>query len=67
MLLMVSVGSDPAPLDETSYYVAQKRTVLEQVDRGELRIRRDILVRDRHLALRLYYRTSMPNDTARCQ
>ena len=67
VLLMVSVGSDPAPLDETSYYVAQKRTVLEQVDRGELRIRRDILVRDRHLALRLYHRTSMPNDTARCQ
>jgi hypothetical protein len=67
VLLMVAVGADPAPLDETSYYAAQKRTVLEQVDRGELRIRRDILVSDRHIALRLYDRTSAPKEKGRCQ
>jgi hypothetical protein len=67
VLLMVSVGADPAPLDETSYYVAQRRTVLEQVDRGELRIRRDIMVSNRHIALRLYNRTSMPNGKTACQ
>ena len=67
VLLMVAVGADLVPLDETSYYLAQRQAVLEQVDRGELRIRRDILVSNRHLALRLYERTSTPNGTAACQ
>jgi hypothetical protein len=61
------VGADLAPLDETSYYVAQRQAVLEQVNRGQLRIRRDIVVSNRHLALRLYSRTSMPNGKASCQ
>ena len=67
VLLMVAVGADLTPLDETSYYLAHRQAVLEQVDRGELRIRRDILVSNRHLALRLYDRTSMPNGTVACQ
>jgi len=67
VLLMVTVGADLAPLDETSYYLAQRQAVLEQVDRGELRIRRDILVSNRHLALRLYDRTAMLNGTVTCK
>lgn len=67
VLLLAPLGSGVAPLDVTSYYVAQRRAVLERVDRGELRFRREIPLPDMHVALRLYDRSSRPDREAACQ
>src|SRR4051812_12216324 len=67
VLLMMPTGSEPAALDITPYYVAQRQAVLDEVARGELRMRRDILMEDRHLSLRIYDRTSVPAEKAPCE
>jgi len=67
VLLLMPMGSEPAILDITSYYLAQRQAVLGEVDRGELRIDREIPVPDRHLSLRMYHRSSLPGPQASCQ
>jgi hypothetical protein len=67
VLLIAPLSSDAASLDITSYYLAQRRAVLERVDRGELAFRREAQVPDMHLALRLYDRTSSSDPKASCQ
>lgn len=67
VLLIVPLGPDFAPLDVTSYYLAQRRAVLERVDRGALVFRREVPVPDMHVALRLYDRTSRSDPKAACQ
>ncbi len=67
VLLLMPVGSEPAILDITSYYLAQRQAVLNAVDRGELRLEREIPVPDRHLSIQLYDRSSTLHITAPCQ
>jgi hypothetical protein len=67
VLLITSTGSEPAALDITPYYVVQRQAVLDEVARGELRMRRDIPMEDGHLSLRLYERTSVPTEKAPCE
>jgi hypothetical protein len=67
ILLMEPVGTGPGPLDVTSYYLAQRRTVLERADRGELALRRDIRLDDMHALLRLYDRTTPPARLVACE
>ena len=67
VLLLTPAGSEPAALDITSYYLAQRQAVLDRADRGELRMRRELPVPDRHLAIRLYDRTTAPGEIAACE
>ena len=67
VLLLVPLGSDSGPLDLTSYYLAQRRAVLDSADRGDLALRREIPVENMHVALRLYGRTSRSQPTVACQ
>jgi hypothetical protein len=67
VLLIAPIDPDFAPLDVTSYYLAQRRAVLERVDRGELVFRREVPLPDIHVALRLYDRTSTSDPKAPCQ
>ncbi|HEU4939081.1 MAG TPA: hypothetical protein VFT39_21685 [Vicinamibacterales bacterium] len=67
VLLLMPIGSEPPILDITSYYLAQRQAVLDEVDRGELKIEREIPVPDRHLSVRLYRRTSAPSAPASCE
>jgi len=67
VLLLAPLGSDFAPLDVTSYYLAQRRAVLDRVDRGEFVLRREIPVTDMRVTLQLYDRTSVPDRKAACQ
>jgi hypothetical protein len=66
VLLMDPLDSDPGALDVTSYYVAQRRTVLERVRGGEFALDREIRLDDLHVALRLYNRTSKPARLVTC-
>jgi hypothetical protein len=67
VLLLMPMGSEPAILDITSYYLAQRQAVLDGADRGELRMRHEVPVPDRHLAIRLYHRTTVPSERASCE
>ncbi len=67
VLLLMPMGSEPAMLDITSYYLAQRQAVLDRVERGELRIGREMPVPDRHLAIRIYDRTTVPTEIAACE
>jgi hypothetical protein len=67
VLLLMPMASEPAILDITSYYLAQRQAVLDQVDRDELKIDREIPVPDRHLTLRMYRRTLAPSAVAGCE
>ena len=67
VLLLTPAGSEPAALDITSYYLAQRQAVLDRADRGELRVRRELPVPDRYLAIRLYDRTTVPSEIAACE
>ena len=67
VLLIAPIDPDFAPLDVTSYYLAQRRAVLERVDRGELVFRREVPLPDIHVALRLYDRRSTSDPKAPCQ
>ena len=66
VLLLMPMGSEPPLLDITTFYLAQRQAVLDEVDRGELTIDREIPVPDRHLSVRLYHRTSAPGAPAPC-
>jgi hypothetical protein len=67
VLLMAPLGPGVAPLDVTSFYLAQRRAVLERADRGDLVLRREIPVADMHLGFWLYARASRPDREAACQ
>ena len=67
VLLIAPLGADNSPLDITGYYLAQRRAVLERVDRGELVFRREVPLPDIHVALRLYDRRSTSDPKAPCQ
>ena len=67
VLLLIPIGSEPAILDITSYYLAQRQAVLSAVDRGELTLARDIPVPDRHLSIRMYESTTSVSETAACE
>jgi hypothetical protein len=66
-LLLMPMGSEPAILDITSYYLAQRQAVLNAVDRAELRLDLEIPVPDRHLSMSVYERTTVPIETAPCE
>ena len=63
----MAVGAGEAALDETSYYLAQRQAVLEQVTRGELVLGREFPITDRHISLRLYERSTVSDQNARCE
>jgi hypothetical protein len=67
VLLMMPLDTGVSALDLTSYYLAQRQAVLDRVDRGELALRREFLLPDMHVALRLYDRTSIPDRRASCE
>jgi hypothetical protein len=67
VLLIAPLGSGVAPLDVTSFYLTQRRAVLERADRGELVLRREMSVTDMHFGFRLYARASRPDREAACQ
>jgi hypothetical protein len=67
VLVLAPLGIDFAPLDVTSYYLAQRRAVMDRVDRGEFVLRREIPLTDMHVALQLYDRTSAPDRKVACQ
>ena len=67
VLLMMPLDTGVPALDLTSYYLAQRQAVLDRVDRGELALRREFLLPDMHVALRLYDRTSIPVRRASCE
>lgn len=67
VLLLMPIGSEPAILDITSFYLAQRQAVLNAVDRGELALEREIPVPDRHFSIRLYQRTTTRETTAACE
>ncbi len=54
-------------LDETSAYLAQRRSVMDAIGRGELMLRREIPLPDMNVSLRLYDRTSRPTAEAACR
>jgi len=57
---------EPAALDITPYYVVQRQAVLDEVARGELRMRRDIPIEGQHLSLRVYERIAVPTEKPPC-
>lgn len=67
VLLLTPAGAGVAPLDDASYYAAQRRAVLERVDRGEFALGREMALADLQVVLRLYRRTSPPAGQATCQ
>jgi hypothetical protein len=67
ILVMDPLDSGPGALDVTSYYLAQRRTVLERTDRGEFALAREIRLDDLHVVLRLYNRTSRPERLVSCE
>jgi hypothetical protein len=67
VLLLTPLSSEPARLDMTGFYLAQRRTVLERVERGDFSLGREIPLRDMNVALRLYQRHSRPQRVAACQ
>ena len=67
VLLITPIDPALAPLDVTSSYLAQRRAVLERVDRGDLVFRRELPLPDIHVTLRLYDRRSASEPTAPCQ
>jgi hypothetical protein len=66
VLLLMPIGSD-AILDITGYYLGQRQNVLDAVGRGELTLKREISVPDRHLSIRIYQRTTAASETAACE
>jgi hypothetical protein len=67
VLLMEPAGAGPSALDVTSYYQAQRRSVLERVARGEFWLRREIELDDLHVLLRIYDRASKPDRLVACE
>jgi hypothetical protein len=67
VLLLAPLGPDVAPLDDTSYYLPQRRAVLQRVERGEFALSREIPLDDMQVVLRLYDRTSKPSHQAPCR
>jgi hypothetical protein len=67
VLLMEVRGNDSGALDSTGYYLAQRGTFFERVDRGEFALRREIPIDELHVALRLYDRTSKPERLVACE
>ena len=67
VLLMDPLASGPGTLDVTSYYIAQRRTVLERVNGGEFALEREIRLDDLQVALRFYKRTSKPERLISCE
>jgi hypothetical protein len=63
---MMPLDSGDSALDMTSYYLAQRRAVLQRAERRDLILRRAIPVPSMHLVLRLYDRTSVPERKAAC-
>ena len=66
VLLMEPLDGDESALDLTGYYLAQRRTFVDRVQRGEFTLTRDIALRDLHVALRLYDRTVPPLRLVPC-
>jgi hypothetical protein len=67
VLLMDPLHSGTGALDITSYYVAQRRTVLERLDSGDFALDREIRLDDLHVVLRLYNRTSKLERLVSCE
>jgi hypothetical protein len=67
VLLITAIGATQSSLDETSFYLAQRQAVLEEVTRGELTLRREFPIEDRHISFRLYDRATLSGRTAPCE
>jgi hypothetical protein len=67
ILLMLPTSSEATALDMTSYYLTQRQFVLDEVARDALVLRRELPLRDMHVALRLYDWTSTPHEKAPCR
>jgi hypothetical protein len=68
VLLVGPLGSAAAPIGVENFNPARVRGVLEEVDRGDLVLRREFPLEDIQVSLRLYRRaTPLPQPTAACQ
>jgi hypothetical protein len=66
-VLLLEARGDSGGFDVTDSYLAQRRTFLERVERGEFVLRRDMPIPDMHIAMQLYDRTSKPETLAECE
>lgn len=66
VLLLTAISAEATRLDLTNFYLAQRQTVLDRVDRGELSLVREFQLTEMNVALRLYGRTSTPDRIAAC-
>lgn len=67
VLLLMPHGAGPPRLDLTGFYLAQRETVLQRAERGELALVRDIPLPDMDVALRVYRRVAAPPRLIDCQ
>jgi hypothetical protein len=66
VLSIETPGSDFAPIGVANYDPARLREVREGIDRGDLVLRREMLLPDLHVALRLYDRSNPPQSRPEC-
>jgi hypothetical protein len=66
-VLLLEAHGDSEGFDVTDSYLAQRRTFLERVERGEFVLRREMPIPDMHIAMQLYDRTSKPETLAECE
>ena len=67
VLLLEPLDAGSTTLDSTSYYLPQRQAVLARVESGEFTLQREFQLKDMHVALRMYERTSSPSRLAVCQ
>jgi hypothetical protein len=67
VLLMVPLAGGASALDLTSSYLSQRQAVEARIDRDEWTLRREFLLPDVHVALRVYDRKRPPARQARCE
>jgi hypothetical protein len=66
-LLIEPLGSAASPLDATTYYAAQRRAVLDRVERGEFVLNREMPLANLNVSLRSYERVSSAAANAPCR
>jgi hypothetical protein len=67
VLLVAALDPDRSPLDPPNYNPARLREILDDVERGGLRLRREFALADLQVSLRLYARTAPPPRTVECR
>ena len=64
---MVPLAGGASALDLTTSYLSQRQAVEARIDRDEWTLRREFLLPDVHVALRVYDRKRPPARQARCE